>query len=249
MVAGNWKMNNLTAESVQLAAKIKDASLKVDGGDIVLAPPFTALSAVHQVLKDSKVSLAAQNVFYEDRGAYTGEVSPDMLKDVGCTHVIVGHSERRKYFHDSDESINLKTRRCLTSGLKPIVCVGETEKERETGITEFVIGMQVSKALSGIEKLDNVILAYEPVWAIGTGKNASPVEAEDVHCFIRNLLGETYGDAIKDLRILYGGSVTPDNIEELIGMENIDGALVGGASLKSETFLGIIAKIMEKRRC
>lgn len=249
MVAGNWKMNNTTGESVTLAQSIKEATTHVTGGDIVIAPPFTSLATVHEITKGSRVWLAAQNIFYEDKGAYTGEISPAMLKDVGCAYVIIGHSERRKYFHETDEGVNLKVKKCLATGLKPIVCVGETEEERETGVTEFVIGMQVRKALINIEKLDNIVIAYEPVWAIGTGKNATPIEAEEVHCFIRNLLGETYGDAVKEVRILYGGSVTPENIEDLIGMENIDGALVGGASLKSENFIGIIRKIREIRSC
>ena len=249
MVAGNWKMNNTTEDSVKLAQSIKEGVSSVTGGDVVLAPPFTSLSAVYEIIKGSRVWLAAQNIFYEDKGAYTGEISPAMLRNVGCAYVIIGHSERRKYFHETDEGVNLKVKKCLATGLKPIVCVGETEEERETGITEFVIGTQVRKGLIGIENLDNIVIAYEPVWAIGTGKNATPIEAEEVHCFIRNLLGETYGDAVKDVRILYGGSVTPDNIGDLIGMENIDGALVGGASLKSETFIGIIRKIMEIRPC
>ncbi len=247
MVAGNWKMNNTTGESVKLARSIKENITNITSGDIVLAPPFTSLSAVYEVIKDSPLSLAAQNMFYEDKGAYTGEISPAMLKDTGCTYVIIGHSERRKYFHETDENVNLKVKKCLTVGLKPIVCVGETEEERETGITEFVIGTQVRKGLAGIEKLDNITVAYEPVWAIGTGKNATPIEAEEVHHFIRNLLAETYRDAVNDLKILYGGSVTPDNIGDLIGMKNIDGALVGGASLKSESFIGIIRKILESK--
>jgi triosephosphate isomerase (TIM) len=249
MVAGNWKMNNTTAESVALVQSIKESVSHVTGGDIVIAPPFTSLATVYEITKGSRVWLAAQNIFYEDKGAYTGEISPAMLKDVGCTYVIIGHSERRKYFHETDEAVNLKVKKCLATGLKPIVCVGETEEEREMGVTEFVIGMQVRKALIGIEKLDNIVIAYEPVWAIGTGKNATPIEAEEVHCFIRSLLGETYGDAVNNVRILYGGSVTPENIEDLINMENIDGALVGGASLKSENFTGIIRKIMEIRSC
>lgn len=247
MVAGNWKMNNTTGESVKLARSIKENITNISSGDIVLAPPFTSLSAVYEVIKDSPLSLAAQNMFYEDKGAYTGEISPAMLKDTGCTYVIIGHSERRKYFHETDENVNLKVKKCLTVGLKPIVCVGETEEERETGITEFIIGTQVRKGLAGIEKLDNITVAYEPVWAIGTGKNATPIEAEEVHHFIRNLLAETYRDAVNDLKILYGGSVTPDNIGDLIGMKNIDGALVGGASLKSESFIGIIRKILETK--
>ncbi|HVN95640.1 MAG TPA: triose-phosphate isomerase [Syntrophorhabdaceae bacterium] len=248
MVAGNWKMNNTTKEAVLLARSIKDATPQVAGGDVVLAPPFTSLAAVNEIIKGSPVKLAAQNIFYEDKGAYTGEISPAMLKDAGCTYVIIGHSERRKYFHETDEAVNLKTKKSLSAGLKPIICVGETEDERTKQITEFVVGIQVKKALIGIESLDDVVIAYEPVWAIGTGKNATPMEAEEVHHFIRSVVGEKYSDAAGNVRILYGGSVTAENAGELMAMENIDGALVGGASLKSESFVAIIKSAMEKTR-
>jgi triosephosphate isomerase len=248
MVAGNWKMNNTTKEAALLAQSVRDATPTVSDGDVVLAPPFTSLAVVNEIIKGSPVKLAAQNIFYEDKGAYTGEISPAMLKDAGCACVIIGHSERRKYFYETDESVNLKIKKSLSNGLKPIVCVGETEEERAKEITEFVVGIQVKKALIGIESLDNIVIAYEPVWAIGTGKNATPMEAEEVHHFIRNVVGEKFRDAASGVRILYGGSVTPENAGELMTMENIDGALVGGASLKSESFLGIIKKVMEKRR-
>lgn len=247
MTAGNWKMNNTTLEATTLAKAIKEGTQGISGGEIVLAPPFTALQSVCDAIKGSQVLLAAQNMYYEDKGAYTGEISPLMLKDIGCTYVIIGHSERRKYFHETDETVNMKVKKCLSVGLKPIVCVGETEEEREKGVTEFVVGIQVKKALNGIDKIDDIVIAYEPVWAIGTGKNATPVEAEEVHGFIRNIVGDKYGDACKNTRILYGGSVTSDNISELIDMEDIDGALVGGASLKSEGFIGIIKKTSEKK--
>ena len=209
MVAGNWKMNNTTSEAVALAQGVKEATKGIEGGEIVLAPPFTLLSRVGDVIKGSHVLLSAQNMYFEEKGAYTGEVSAAMLKDVGCTYVIIGHSERRKYFHETDEGVNMKTKKALAAGLKPIVCVGETEDERMKGITEFVIGIQTKKALDGIEKLDNITIAYEPVWAIGTGKNATPIEAEEVHHFIRNVVAEKYGEATDALKILYGGSVTP----------------------------------------
>ncbi len=247
MVAGNWKMNTSLREAVDLSRSVKEGSADITNGDVVLAPPFTALQSVHETIKGSKMLLAAQNMFYEDKGAFTGEVSPLMLKDIGCALVIIGHSERRKYFGETDETVNLKVKKALAVGLKPIVCVGETDAEREKGVTEFVVGIQVKKALSGITKLDDIVIAYEPVWAIGTGKNATPMEAEDVHRFIRNVLADVYGSPSKEVRILYGGSVTADNAGDLMGMEDIDGALVGGASLKSEGFIGIIRKASEKR--
>lgn len=247
IVAGNWKMHNTIQESIALAKAIKDGITGIIKTEVILAPPYTALYSVHDVIKGSNISLASQNVFFEDKGAYTGEVAPGMLKDVGCTYAIIGHSERRKYFHERDEDVNLKVKKALAIGLKPIVCVGETEEERVKGITEFIVGVQVKKALFEIESLSHIVIAYEPVWAIGSGKVATPIEAEEVHRFIRGVLSETYGSASKNVRILYGGSVTPQNINELIDMEDIDGALVGGASLKPDTFLGIIQKVSEKR--
>ncbi|MDD5244494.1 MAG: triose-phosphate isomerase [Syntrophorhabdaceae bacterium] len=248
MVAGNWKMNNTIREAIDLAKGVKDGTAGIKGGEVVLAPPYTALQSVSETIKGSQVLLAAQNIYSEDKGAYTGEVSPAMLKDVGCTYVITGHSERRKYFNETDEGVNAKAKKSLQTGLKPIICVGETEIEREKGITEFIIGIQVKKALYGIDKLDDIVIAYEPVWAIGTGKNATPIEAEEVHRFIRNVVGDMYGDICKKIMILYGGSVTPENVGELISMENVDGALVGGASLKIDSFLGIIKSIREKKQ-
>jgi triosephosphate isomerase (TIM) len=247
MVAGNWKMHNTIEESVTLARTIKEKTEGLLAGEIVLAPPFTSLYEVYRVIKGSSISLAAQNMFYEDKGAYTGEVSPSMLKDAGCEYVIIGHSERRKYFHEQDETVNSKVKKGLAAGLKPIICVGETGDEREKGVTEFVVGIQVKKALNGIDSLERIVIAYEPVWAIGTGKTATPIEAEEVHGFIRNLIGEMYGEEKRSLRILYGGSVTPENTGDLMEMEDIDGALVGGASLKDETFTDIIRKVAVKR--
>jgi triosephosphate isomerase len=241
MLAGNWKMHNTIEESVSLARAVVEGTAAVSGGEIVVAPVFTALASVYGVTRGSRVALAAQNVFYEEKGAYTGEVAPAMLKDAGCVYAIIGHSERRKYFHETDATVNARIRKALSVGLKPIVCVGETEEEREKGITEFVIGLQVKKGLYGVLSLENVTIAYEPVWAIGTGKNATPGQAQDVHAFIRRLVKEGYGGAASDsTRILYGGSVTADNIGELTAMADIDGALVGGASLKSESFISII---------
>jgi triosephosphate isomerase (TIM) len=244
MVAGNWKMHNTIPEALALVQELKKGVEGIAGGEVVVAPAFTALAGVAQAIRGSGIALAAQNMFFEEKGAYTGEVSASMLKDAGCTYVIIGHSERRKYFYELDGSVNLKIKRCLASGLKPILCVGETLEEREQGVTEFVVGLQVKKALQGVAALDNVVIAYEPVWAIGTGKNALPIEAEEVHRFVRNVVADMYGGgAAGQVRILYGGSVTPDNIADLIAMEDIDGALVGGASLKAENFLGIINKV------
>jgi triosephosphate isomerase (TIM) len=247
IIAGNWKMHNTIQESVALAKAIKEGVAGLKKTEVILAPPFTALYSVYAAIKDSSIFLASQNVFHEDKGAYTGEIAPGMLKDVGCTYAIIGHSERRKYFNERDEDVNLKTKKALAAGLKPIICVGETEEERVKGVTEFVVGVQVRKALYEIKSLSDIVIAYEPVWAIGTGKVATPIEAEEVHRFIRGVLSEAYSSASADVRILYGGSVTPENIGELIDMEDIDGALVGGASLKPDTFLGIIKKVVEKR--
>jgi len=247
IVAGNWKMHNTIAESVALAQAIKEGATNIKNGEVIIAPPFTALSSVYETIKGSLVALCAQNMHYEDKGAFTGEIAPGMLKDTGCTYVIIGHSERRKYFHESDEDVNLKVKKALAVGLKPILCVGETEDERIKDVTQFVIDRQIRKALSSVEKIDNVVIAYEPVWAIGTGKVATSIQAEEVHRFIRSILKALYGDVSKDIRILYGGSVTKDNIGELIDMENIDGALVGGASLKLDAFLGIIQQISAKK--
>lgn len=247
IVAGNWKMNNTVAESMALARAIKEGSSGIQDGSIILAPPFTALFSVGQIIKGSNVSMAAQNMYYEDKGAYTGEVSPAMLKDLGCAYVIIGHSERRKYFRESDADVNLKVKKALDTGLTPIMCVGETDEEREKGITKDVVGRQVKNGLAGLQTIDHIVIAYEPVWAIGTGKVATSEQAQEVHAFIRGILRESYGKAADELSILYGGSVTHENIGDLIAMDDIDGALVGGASLKADGFLGIIKNIAEKK--
>ena len=241
IVAGNWKMHNTIAESIALAKAIKEGTTTIKNGEVVLAPPFTALLSVGETIKGSNVSLAAQNMFYEDKGAFTGEISPRMLKDIGCTYVIIGHSERRKYFHEQDQDVNLKVEKALLAGLKPIMCVGETDEERIKGITRSVIDRQVKQGLSGVEKIDNVVIAYEPVWAIGTGKVATPEQAQEVHAFIRSLLTKLFGDALaQKLRILYGGSMKPANAPELLAQKDIDGGLIGGASLEARSFLELI---------
>jgi len=248
IVAGNWKMNNTLAESIALAKAIKEGSSGLQGGAIVLAPPFTALAAVGETIKGSNVSLCAQNIYCEDKGAFTGEISPVMLKDVGCTYVIIGHSERRKYFHEGDNDVNLKVKKAISAGLTPIMCVGETEEERVKGITQDVISRQINQGLKDVEKIECIVIAYEPVWAIGTGKVATTAQAQEVHAFIRGILKDKFGsNAANNVCILYGGSVTKDNIGDLISMDDIDGALVGGASLKTDGFLGIIKKISGKK--
>jgi triosephosphate isomerase (TIM) len=247
IVAGNWKMHNTVAESEALAKTIKDGASDLKNGEVILAPPFTSLFSVGKAIKESNLFLAAQNMHYEDKGAFTGEVSPGMLKDTGCTHVIIGHSERRKYFHEQDNDVNLKVKKALSAGFTPIMCVGETDEERVAGITRDVVGKQVRQGLNGVEKIESVVIAYEPVWAIGTGKVATSAQAQEVHAFIRGILKDIYGKAADDVRILYGGSVTKDNVAELIAMEDIDGALVGGASLKADGFLGIIRAISSKQ--
>jgi triosephosphate isomerase (TIM) len=247
IVAGNWKMHNTIAESIALAKAIKEGTAALTNGKIVLAPPFTALFSVGETITGSNISLAAQNMYYEDKGAFTGEISPRMLKDIGCTYVIIGHSERRKYFCEQDNDVNLKVKKALAAGLTPIMCVGETDEEREKGVTKDVVGRQVKQGLAGVEKIDSMVIAYEPVWAIGTGKVATSAQAQEVHAFIRGILKDLYGSAADDIRVLYGGSVTKDNIGDLIAMEDIDGALVGGASLKADGFLGIIQNISGKK--
>jgi triosephosphate isomerase (TIM) len=247
IVAGNWKMHNTIGESIALASAIKEGAANIKTGVIVLAPPFTALFSVGKIINNSNVFLAAQNMYYEDKGAFTGEISPDMLKDTGCSYVIAGHSERRKFFHEQDHEVNLKVKKAMAAGLTPIMCVGETNDERVDGITQDVIGRQVKQGLNGVEEINKVVIAYEPVWAIGTGVVATSAQAQEVHAFIRGILKDIYGKTADEVRILYGGSVTKDNISDLISMQDIDGALVGGASLKADGFLGIIRSISEKK--
>lgn len=247
IVAGNWKMHNTIAESTTLAKALLVGAADIRDGSIILAPSFTSLHAVSDIIKGSNLLLAAQNMHHEDKGAFTGEVSAPMLKDAGCSFVLIGHSERRKYFQEQNADVNLKVKKALSWGLTPIMCVGETDEEREKGITQDVVGRQVDHGLKGVSKIENIVIAYEPVWAIGTGKVATPAQAQDVHAFIRKILNESYGKTANGIRILYGGSVTQDNIGDLIAMGDIDGALVGGASLKADGFLGIIREISGKQ--
>jgi len=242
-MAGNWKMNKTVAEAIDLVKQLKPSLSGVEGVEVAVAPPFTALYAVRKELEGSSIWLAAQNLFWEEKGAFTGEIAPPMLKEVGCHYVILGHSERRQFFGETDETVNRKIKATLSQGLKVIFCIGETLREREEEETFAVIERQVTGGLNDIrkEEMRSIVLAYEPVWAIGTGKTATPEQAEEVHRFIRKKLEGLYSKEIAEgIRIQYGGSVTPENVKGLMGQENIDGALVGGASLKSETFSKIV---------
>jgi triosephosphate isomerase len=243
IIAGNWKMNKTTVEARDLASKLIPLIAQIKERDIVLAPPFTALQSVAGVIKGTGIALSAQNLHWEEKGAFTGEISAEMLLDLGCKYVIIGHSERRQFFSENDETVNKKLRQALNKGLLPIVCVGETLKERETGKANEVIERQVTGALKGVTavEMQKVIIAYEPVWAIGTGKTATPDQANEIHSFIRKKSEIVYGKEIAGaLRIQYGGSVTPENVSTLMSMPDIDGALVGGASLKPESFAALV---------
>jgi triosephosphate isomerase len=244
LVAGNWKMHKTLAEAAALAREIRQGYKETMKAEVVLAPPFTALTVVAQEISGSPIQLAAQDMFWEKQGAYTGAISPLMLKDAGCQLVIIGHSERRQYFGESNETVNKKIKAALANNLTPIVCIGETLVQREAQETMGVITSQLTEGLRGLgpEELRRLMIAYEPVWAIGTGRTATPVQAQEVHSVIRRLLMDQAGAEVADgLRILYGGSVTPDNIRELADAPDIDGALVGGASLKADSFLKIVA--------
>jgi len=244
-IAGNWKMNKTIGEAIEIANGLKRELYDTTGVDIAICTPFTTLSETSEVLTGSNIGLGGQDLFWEEKGAYTGEVSAAMLKDAGCRYVIIGHSERRKHFGETNETVNKKLNAALKSGLLPIVCVGERLEEREAGKAFDVVTDHVENSLRGISKADmqKVTVAYEPVWAIGTGKTATPEQAEEIHGLIRELLTGMFDKSTADaVRIQYGGSVTPDNIEGLIEKENIDGALVGGASLKIDSFSSIVKK-------
>ena len=244
IVVGNWKMNKNPDAAVQLVQELQafigSNGLKTQVG---VAPTSLSLVKVSEILSNSPIKLCAQNCHYEDDGAYTGEISATMLQDIGCNYVILGHSERRQYFHETDEVVNQKVKKVLETGLNVIMCVGETLEEREQDITNQVVERQVKKGLEGISAsdMDRVVIAYEPVWAIGTGKTATPQQAEDVHRFIREIVAGLYSvDVANRLRVQYGGSVKSANAKELFSMENIDGGLIGGASLKAEEFYKIL---------
>jgi triosephosphate isomerase len=243
ILAGNWKMNMTATQARDLASKLIPLVAGAKDRDIVLGPPFISISAVAETIKGTNIGLAAQNLHWEDKGAFTGEISADMLLDSGCKYVIIGHSERRQFFGETDDTVNLKTRQALKKGLLPIVCVGETLAEREAGKLNEVIGRQVAGGLKDLSPDDmrKVVIAYEPVWAIGTGKTATPEQANDVHSLIRQKVKALFSaDIAEGLRIQYGGSVTPENVRQLMAMPDIDGALVGGASLKPESFAALV---------
>jgi triosephosphate isomerase (TIM) len=244
VIAGNWKMNMNLHQSQKLVSEIINGLGKDSKAEVIVCPPFTSLSEVNSLVKGMQVKLGAQNVYYEQSGAFTAEISADMLKSVGCEYVILGHSERRVIFKESDELINKKIKTSLAKELKPIFCIGELLEQRESGETMKVVSSQIEKGLEGIttEQMKNVIIAYEPVWAIGTGKTATPEQAQEVHSFIRELVAKKFSPSIAEsLIIQYGGSVKPDNSGKLLSQKDIDGALVGGACLKPDSFLSIIA--------
>ncbi len=243
-IAGNWKMNLNRAEAVSLAKAVAAGVANVTSADVAVCPPSVYLDAVSQVVKGSKLGLGAQNLYFEPNGAFTGEISAAMLKDLGCQYVILGHSERRHVLGETNEDVNKKVKVALAAGLTPIVCVGELLSEREADRTQQVIEQQFDGSLAGVsaKQMASVVLAYEPVWAIGTGKVATPEQAEAVHMDLRNLLARRYNTAVAEVvRIQYGGSVKASNAAELLAQPNVDGALVGGASLKADEFLGIVA--------
>ncbi len=242
LIAGNWKMHKTVVEALALARAIKDGTGDIADRQVVLAPPFTSLASVYSVTQGSALILAGQNVHWESKGAFTGEISIPMLADAGCRMVIIGHSERRQLFGETDATVNRRVRAVLDSTLQPIICVGETLSERESGRHHNVVAQQLAGGLDGLTRqgLLRIILAYEPVWAIGTGRTASPEIAQEMHGMIRRWLSEKFGDESKEVRILYGGSVKPDNIDSLMQQPDIDGALVGGACLEAESFLRII---------
>lgn len=241
-ICGNWKLHKTLSESVALATAVAEATAHLENVEVGVAPVFTALHAVRSAVEDRPLRVGAQNCFHEPQGAFTGEVSPPLLADLGCHFVIVGHSERRQLFGETDAGVNQKIKAVLAAGLEPIVCVGETLQEREAGATLDVVGRQVREGLAGLsaEQVGSLVIAYEPVWAIGTGKTATTDQAQEVHAAIRALLRELAGEQADRVRIQYGGSVKPANAADLLAQPDIDGALVGGAALKADDFAAII---------
>ncbi|MCP4690045.1 MAG: triose-phosphate isomerase [Desulfobacterales bacterium] len=242
-ISGNWKMHKTGPEAVEAASALAGLVAGVSDVDVMIAPTFTALAPVADALKGTNISLGGQDLFWESQGAYTGQISGEMLTAAGCDHVIIGHSERRQYFGETDETVNRKIRAAIGVGLAPVMCVGETEEERESKKTYSVLDKQIKDGLIDFVSgdLEKLIVAYEPVWAIGTGKTATTEQAQEAHQFLRSLLQKLFGDVVAEsTRILYGGSVKPGNVSELMAMPDIDGGLVGGASLDPETFSKIV---------
>jgi len=245
LIAGNWKMNKTADESVSFVIELKKQRLRISNIDTVLIPSFTSLATVSAALKDSSIQIGAQNIFYEKQGAFTGEISPAMLQNLGCSYTLVGHSERRTYFHETDDIVNKKILAALEHNITPILCVGETLTMREANLTLSLIKNQLENCLKDLKKenVERVIIAYEPLWAIGTGLTASPEQAQEIHTFIRQYLNDNYGTVVAEsVRILYGGSVKSDSVRELIAKPDIDGVLVGGASLSVQGFSEIIRR-------
>lgn len=245
LMAGNWKMNLTLLEAASLVKSIREGIQDLDGVEVLVAPPFTALATVKGIIGDAEIRLAAQNMHWEQSGAYTGEISPLMLLEAGCSHVILGHSERRVHFQETDGMIDMKASAAVQLGLTPIICIGETLQEREADQTFEVVKKQLEGSLATFRAdkalPSSIILAYEPVWAIGTGRTATPDQAQEVHHFVREWIAESFNRETAHLvRILYGGSVKPENVKDLMSMKDIDGALVGGASLKAESFIPLI---------
>ncbi len=245
VLAANWKMHKTQREASAFVRELAQATAHLRGVEVVIAPAFTSLVAAADAARSTNIKIAGQDLYFERQGAFTGEISAEMLKDAGASHVIIGHSERRRLFGDTDEAVSRKLRAAITGGLTPIVCVGETLAEREAGDTLTVLDRQVKIGLDGLtgDELAALVIAYEPVWAIGTGKNATSAEAGEAHAHIRSRLRQWFGGAPADkCRILYGGSVKPENIRELIGLPDVDGALVGGASLEVRSFAEIVTR-------
>jgi len=243
IIGGNWKMNKTLKEAIDLAEELVLSLKDYDPVEVVIFPPFTCLHEVHKIVEGTSIGLGAQNMFWEEKGAYTGEISPSMLVDVGCSYVILGHSERRNYFKETDAEINKKIKAALKFDLTPVVCVGEKLEERKKGLAEKVVESQLKGCFSGLDpsQIERVVIAYEPVWAIGTGETATPEQAQKIHEFIRKVLRELAGEKVANsVRVKYGGSVKPDNIKDLMAEEDIDGALVGGASLNLDSFIKIV---------
>ena len=243
LIAGNWKMYKTCPDAVESAKQLSELVKDAKDTEIMIAPTFTALSDVNRAIQNTNIQLGAQNIFWEKEGAFTGEISAEMILSTGCEYVIIGHSERRQYFGETDETVNKKINAAITNNLKPVMCIGETEKEYEEKKTLSVLDNQIKKGLEGFasDDLMNLVIAYEPVWAIGTGKTAKSDQAQEVHRNIRALIEKLFGNVLANsLRILYGGSVKPENIKELMTQPDIDGVLVGGASLNPETFSKIV---------